>query len=109
MRKDHPNLRAIRMLAGFNKRYFPLYFLQILTVCVSPFFNLWMSAEIVTALYDRIPEKKIWMLVGITLAGDMLLAVLGAVLYRIMKHETAILENNEKLAFLNKNSVSGLR
>ena len=102
MRKDHPNLRAMRMLAGFNKRYFPLYFLQILTVCVSPFFNLWMSAEIVTALYDRIPEKKIWMLVGITLAGDMLLAVLGAVLYRIMKHETAILENNEKLAFLNK-------
>ena len=102
MRKNSPNLRAVRMLAGFHKRYFPLFFLQKLTASVSPFFNLWMSAEIVTALYDRIPEKEIWSLVVITLAGNLFLAVFGAALYRIMKHETSILENNEKLAFLNK-------
>ena len=102
MRKDSPNLRAIRMLAGFNKRYFPLYFLQKLVSSLSPFFNLWMSAEIVTALSDRLPEGEIWTLVRITLAGNLLLAVLGAVLNRVMNHENTILNNNEKLSFLNK-------
>lgn len=102
--RNNPNLRAFKMLWSFNKRYFPIYFLTKLFSRISPFFNLWMSAEIVNALYgfDGAGERRIWTLVIVTLAGNLLLSVTSSALERLRGHEETILDQGEKRAFLQK-------
>ena len=48
MRKENITKRAFKLYHSFNKKYFPLSFFQIVFSSISPYFNLWMSAEIVT-------------------------------------------------------------
>lgn len=102
MKKNNPNFRAFKMLAGLNRRYFPVFFLAKLFARVSPFVNLWLSAEIVTALSDGAQERKIWTLVIIALAGNLALALLNSVFERFRGHEETVLKQNEKRAFLKK-------
>ena len=102
MKKNNPNFRGFKMLAGLNRRYFPVFFFSKLFARVSPFVNLWLSAEIVTALFDGAQERKIWTLVIIALAGNLALALLNSVFDRFLGHEKTVLEQNEKLFFLKK-------
>lgn len=102
MRKNNPNIRALKMLISFNPRYFPLFTLYTLVWHVSPFFNLWLSADIVTALYDGADKTRIWTLVIMALGGNLLIALLSAILRRIAGHEYAILFQRERAAFLQK-------
>ncbi len=102
MNKNNPNLRALKMLVSYNKRHFPLYFVYQLFVQISPYYNLWISAEIITALYENAGSRKVWILVIAALAGNLLISVLNAVMRRIVQHEETILSQNEKCAFLAK-------
>lgn len=102
MKKNNPNIRALKMLIRFNPRYFPLFTLYTLVWRVSPFFNLWLSADIVTALYDGADKTRIWTLVILALSGNLLIALLSAILRRIAGHEYAILFQRERAAFLQK-------
>lgn len=102
MNKNNPNLRALKMLAGYNKRFFPLYFVYQLFVQISPYYNLWISAEIITALYENAGSRKVWILVIAALAGNLLISVLNSVMRRIVQHEETILSQNESRAFLSK-------
>nr|WP_302111298.1 ABC transporter ATP-binding protein [uncultured Acetatifactor sp.] len=102
MKKNNPNFRAFKMLAGLNRRYFPVFFFSKLFARVSPFVNLWLSAEIVTALFNGAQKRKIWTLVIIALAGNLALALLNSVFERFRGHEETVLKQNEKRAFLKK-------
>ena len=102
MKKNNPNIRALKMLFSFNPRYFPLFSLYTLIWRAIPFFNLWLSADIVTALYDGADKTRIWTLVIMALGGNLLIALLSAILRRIVGHEEAILGQREQTAFLQK-------
>ena len=97
--------RALKLYHSYNPHYFPLRLLQILFNNLTPFFTLWMSAEIVTALYEKRTKEELFLLVMITLFGTLFIHVMGAFLGRCVENEKKQLENNEAAAF-NKKTLS---
>lgn len=102
MRKFSITRKALRVYAAYNPKYFPLLFLQTVFGNFSPYFNLWMSAEIVTALYEVRGKEEIYRMVLITLIGNLLIRVIGAALTRSVDTQLKILNNNEAAAFNRK-------
>ena len=105
MRKDSITMRAFRRYHSYNPKYFPLKFLQIVFENFSPYFTLWMSSEIVTALYENRSKESIYTLIVITLLGNLIVRILGAVLNRTAETEAEVLTNNEA-AVLNAKTLS---
>ena len=105
MRKDNVTIRTLKLYHSFNKKYFPTSFLHIVFSSISPYFNLWMSAEIVTALYEGRDRKSIFTLVAITLLGNLFVHIIGALLSNAVSTQFEKLNNNESLAF-NKKTLS---
>lgn len=100
--KDHITWRAFKLYHSFNKKYFPLYFLNTVFDSVSPYFNLWMSAEIVNALYEGRGKQVIFTLVTITLLGNLFVHAMVAALGHAVATQLEKLSNNECLAFNRK-------
>ncbi len=105
MRKNSVIFRALKQYHGYNKRYFPLRLLQTLFQQTSPYFNLWMSAEIVNSLYDGKTGRELFVLVAVTLIGNLVLHVAGAWLGRTVGTELKRLTDNESAAF-NRKTIS---
>lgn len=105
MRKDNVTMRALKLYHSFNKMYFPLTFLQIIFSSVSPYFNLWMSAEIVTALYEGRGRQAIFTLVAITLFGNLFIHIVGALLGNAISYQLEKSNHKETLA-LNRKTLS---
>ena len=102
MRKYSITRKALRVYAAYNPKYFPMLFSQTVFNNLAPYFNLWMSAEIVTALYESKGKEDIYRLVLITLIGNLLIRVIGAALSRSVNTQLEILNNNEAAAFNRK-------
>ncbi len=97
--------RAFKLYHSYNPHYFPLRLFQILFTNLTPFFTLWMSAEIVTALYEKQTKEELFLLVAIALFGNLFIHVMGALLGRCVDNALKQLENNEAAAF-NKKTLS---
>ncbi len=102
MGKENITVRAFRMYSAYNRRYFPLKLLSTVFDRVSPYFNLWMSAEVVNALYAAADKREIYKLVLVTLFGNLLIRLLGAVLHRVVELELQRLNDNQNAAFNEK-------
>lgn len=102
MRKFAITRKALRVYAAYNPKYFPLMFLQAIFNNLAPYFNLWMSAEIVTSLYEARGKEEIYRMVLITLFGNLIIRVLGAGLTKAVNTQLEILNNNEAAAFNRK-------
>ena len=102
MRKFAVTRKALRVYAAYNPKYFPLMFLQAIFNNLAPYFNLWMSAEIVTSLYEARGKEEIYRMVLITLFGNFIIRVLGAGLTKAVNTQLEILNNNEAAAFNRK-------
>ncbi len=94
--------RALKLYHSYNPHYFPLRLLQIIFSNLTPFFTLWMSAEIVTALYQKQTKKELFLLVAITLFGNLFIHVMGTILGRCVDTALKRLESNEAAAFNQK-------
>lgn len=90
------------MYHGFQPAYFPLKGLEILLNNFAPYFNLWMSAEIVTALYQGRKKEEIYLLAAVTLLVNLFVHIMEAFLDRATKNALQTLENNQELAFYKK-------
>ena len=99
MRKSSITMRALKLYHAFNPKYFPIKYLSIFFDNFSPFYTLWMSSEIVTALYEGRGTDAIVVLVAITLGGNLLVRVLSAVLKRSVETQLTILLDNQSAAF----------
>ena len=102
MRKESVIKRAFKMYYANNPKYLPLNFLQVVFQEISPYFNLWMSSEIVTALYESRGKRELYLLVTVTLLGNLLIRCMGAVLNRSVESALEVLEDNEAAAFYRK-------
>ena len=105
MRKNSITARALKLYHSFNPKFFPTKTLYILFNDFAPYFTLWMSAEIVTALSEGRSRESIYFLVAVTLLGNLLVRTVGAVLKRAAETQLEILENNEAAA-LNAKTLS---
>ena len=50
MRKNDPNLRAVRLFRSFCPSYFPMIVVRSVFGRLSPYFNLYLSAAIVNEI-----------------------------------------------------------
>lgn len=102
MRKDSITKRAFKLYSSYNPKYFPVKFFQILFDNFAPYFTLWMSSEIVTALYSKADKQSVYILIAITLLGNLLVRIISAVLKRAVDTQLQILGINECVAFNTK-------
>lgn len=105
MRKENVTKRAFKLYNSFNKKYFPIAILHQFFGQVSPFFNLWMSAEIVTALYEGREKQSVFLLVAVALIGNLVIRIMDAIFSRSESIQFEVLRNNEIAAF-NKKTLS---
>ena len=95
MRKNDPNLRAVRLFRSFCPSYFPMIVVRSVFGRLSPYFNLYLSAAIVNEIAGARDENKLITLVLITVLGNFLIAVLGAVIGRISGHKDTVFSQRE--------------
>ena len=105
MSKQGITKRALQKYHSYNTKYFPMLFARLLFENSAPFFNLWMSSEIITALYEGKTKNEIVLLVAITLVGNLFIGIMGAVLSRAVDTQKEILDNNAAMA-LNRKTLS---
>lgn len=105
MRKETPNMRALKLLHSFCPSYFPLMVLNSFFGRVSPYFNLYLSAEIVNEIVGARNEDTLITLVLITVIGNFAIAIIGAFLGRVFGHRETILSQREA-AYYNQKTLS---
>lgn len=105
MRKDSPNIRAVKLLHSFCPSYFPLLVAKSFFGKLSPYFNLYLSAEIVNEIVGAREKEKLITLVLITVLGNFAIAVIGGILNRIFDHGETVLYQREA-AYYNKKTLT---
>ena len=81
MSKQGITKRALQKYHSYNTKYFPMLFARLLFENSAPFFNLWMSSEIITALYEGKTKKEQAKIVGTKLAEKALAKGIDAVVF----------------------------
>lgn len=104
MRKNI-NICALKLLHSFSPSYFPLMILSSFFKTVSPYFNIYLSAEIVNEIVGSRNIDKLETLVLITILGNFIIAVIGALLSRYFGHSEIKLNQNEAI-YYNKQTLT---
>ncbi|MBR3878834.1 MAG: ABC transporter ATP-binding protein [Clostridia bacterium] len=102
MRKDNPNMRALKLLHSFCPSYFPLMVLNSFFGRVSPYFNLYLSAEIVNEIVGSRNKDTLITLVLITVIGNFAIAIMGGILNRAFGHKETLLYQREAVCYNKK-------
>ncbi len=102
MRKDNPNMRALKLLHSFCPSYFPLLVLKSFFGKLSPYFNLYLSAEIVNEIVGARNKDTLIMLVLITVIGNFAIAIMGGILNRAFGHKETLLYQREAVYYNKK-------
>ena len=105
MRDDNPNIRALKLLRSFAPSYFPLLVLKSFFGRLSPYFNLYLSAEIVNEILGNLDRERLAMLVLVTVLGNFAIAVTGGILNRAFGHSETLLDQREA-AYENRKTLT---
>ena len=99
MNRNNVNIRTIRMLHSLCPSYFPISILKSFFTKLTPYFNLYLSAEIVNEIAGERKKESIILLVLITVLGNFVIALLGGLLSRIHGNCEVLLNQREVAAF----------
>ena len=102
MRQKSITWRALKRYNAYNPKYFPLCFLQKVFQNLFFFFELWITAEIVNALYEGRQKEELYLLAAAAVFGLFFTRSVSAVLNRAVSTALEVLENNENAAFNHK-------
>lgn len=105
MRKNDPNIRALKLLHSFCPSYFPLMIAKSFFAKLSPYFNLYLSAEIVNEIVGMRNRDKLIALILVTLLGNFAIAVIGEILTRMFGHSEIIFSQREAV-YYNKKTLT---
>jgi len=105
MRKENPNIRAVKLMHSFCPSYFPLLIIKTFFEELSPFFNLYLSAEIVNEIVGMRGKERLIMLVLITVFGNFTIAIIAGSLNRVFGHKAILLDQRE-IAYYNKKTLT---
>ena len=98
----NPNIQAIKLWNALCPKYFPLMILNTFFLNITPYFNLYISAEIINAITERRNINTVYFLVIIVILGNFVLTIVGSILKREFGHQTIILNQKEELIFNTK-------
>ena len=102
MRKENPNMRALKLLHSFCPSYFPLLVLKSFFGKLSPYFNLYLSAEIVNEIVGARNKDTLITLVLITVIGNFAISIIGGILNRAFGHKETLLYQREAVYYNKK-------
>lgn len=102
MRKENPNMRALKLLHSFCPSYFPLLVLKSFFGKLSPYFSLYLSAEIVNEIVGARNKDTLITLVLITVIGNFAIAIIGGILNRAFGHKETLLYQREAVYYNKK-------
>lgn len=102
MRKENPNMRALKLLHSFCPSYFPLLVLKSFFGKLSPYFNLYLSAEIVNEIVGARNKDTLITLVLITVIGNFAIAIIGGILNRAFDYKETLLYQREAVYYNKK-------
>lgn len=105
MRKDNPNIRALKLLHSFCPTYFPLLVAKSLFNKLTPYFSLYMSAEVVNEIVGDRDKDRLILLVLITVFGNLTISIIGGILNRAFDHKETILFQREA-AYYNQKTLT---
>ena len=99
MNRNNANIQTLRMLHSLCPSYFPVSILKSFFTKLTPYFNLYLSAEIVNEIAGECKKESIILLVIITILGNFVIALLGGLLSRIYGNCEVLLNQREAAAF----------
>lgn len=102
MCKDNPNIRALKLLHSLCPSYFPLMTVRAFFGKLSPYFNLYLSAEIVNEIAGTRYKDRLIALVLITVLGNFVITVIGGILGRFFGHKEVVFSQREAAYFNEK-------
>lgn len=98
-KSQNPNIRAIKLWHSLCPAYFPFMIINSLFANLSPYFNIYLSAEIINEIVGGRTISKLVMLVAITVGGNFLISVIGGMISRAFGHQTTLLNQREDALF----------
>lgn len=102
MKKENPNLKAIKLLHSFSPRYFLSLVLSSLIRNLGPYFNLFLSAEIINEIAGNRNINTLTTLITITIVGNLIIAILGSVASKWFSVSETVLSDSETRHYLQK-------
>ena len=105
MNNTDPNIRTLKLLRSFCPSYFPLLVAKSFFGKLSPYFNLYLSAEIVNGIIGAMDKGRLVTLVLITVLGNFAIAVASGILNRAFGHSETIL-NQREAAYYNRKTLT---
>ena len=105
MSKCNPNISALKLLHSFCPSYFPVLVAKSFFNKLSPYFNLYLSAEIVNEIVKTLDKERLIVLVIITIVGNFTIAVISGILNRVFGHCDTLL-NQREAAFYNRKTLT---
>lgn len=105
MNNRNPNIRTLKLLHTFCPSYFPMLAARCFFDKLSPYFNLYLSAEIVNEIAGALNTERLFLLVLITIVGNFTIAIISGFLNRLFDHCNTLLSQKEA-AFYNKKTLS---
>ncbi len=100
--KNSENFQVIKMWNSLSPLYFPFMLLYAIFNHLSPYFNLYLSAEIVDEVAGVMNQNRIIKLVIITVIGNFLISAIGAIIQRGYEQAKFILDQKETVMFYRK-------
>lgn len=98
----HPNIRALKLWYTLCPLYFYFMVANAVFANLAPYYNIYLSAEIVNEITENRNVKKLVILVLITVLGNLVITVVGGILKREFDHRSIFLDQRETALFYNK-------
>lgn len=100
--KENPNIRALKLLYSLCPSYFPVLVVKNFFGKLTPYYNLYLSAEIVNEIVGVGNRDRIMFLVLLTICGNFLITITGSILNHVFEHKETLLFQNEALYYHHK-------
>lgn len=101
-KSDNINSRALKFLYSLCPGYFKMTVFNTFVGTFLPYFDIFMSAEIITELSGRRDPKRTLILIIIALAGNLLIGVFGELASRLANIYSRKFDDAESAAFNDK-------
>lgn len=94
------NIKALKLVQKWRKWFIPSIILNALFGSLSPYVNLYMSAEIVNELAVARNTRRLTALVLFTIIADLIIVVIGRLFAKLKDYEWQSFEDCEKRMFI---------
>ena len=102
MKTKNSNIRALKLCHSFSHSYFPLIILSSFFNNLSPYYNIYFSAEIVNEIAGDRNIKTLAILVFVTVVGNLLITIIGGFISKLLSESEIVLSQSETQYYMEK-------